>query len=303
MAADGLRTYTGAVAIVTGGASGIGAALGRALARRGSTVVLADRQRDAAARLAAALRPDGGVAEAVELDVRDGAAVEALVADVVGRYGRIDYVFNNAGVGVGGAVRDYTLDDWRYVVEVNLMGVIHGAHAAYGRMIAQGFGHIVNTASMAGWMPTPYMTVYGTTKHAVVGLSRSLRIEGGSHGVQVSVLCPGVIRTPLLVDAGQFGRTTIRVPPALQLATWERLRPMDPDRFADQALDRIARNQSIIILPRWWRLVFWLNRLSPTWFDALGARSYEQVRREFEHAAAEQAQDACEGDQPPAATR
>ena len=286
MVADGLRTYAGAVAIVTGGASGIGAALGRALARRGATVVLADRQREAAAKLAVALQPDGGVAEAVELDVRDAAAVEALVDDVRGRYGRIDYLFNNAGVGVGGQVRDYTLDDWRYVVDVNLMGVIHGVHAAYGRMVAQGFGHIVNTASMAGWMPTPFMTVYGTTKHAVVGLSRSLRIEAASHGVRVSVLCPGVIRTPILVDAGQYGRTTIRVPPALQLATWERLRPMDPDRFANQALDRIARNQSIIILPRWWRLAFWLNRLSPTLFDALGARSYEQVRREFEDAAA-----------------
>jgi NAD(P)-dependent dehydrogenase (short-subunit alcohol dehydrogenase family) len=298
MAADGLRTYSGAVAIVTGGASGIGAALSRTLARRGATVVLADRQLDAATQAAAALQRGGAVAEAVELDVRDAAGVEGLIGDVVGRHGRLDYLFNNAGVGIGGEARDYTLDDWRYVVDVNLMGVIHGAHAAYGRMIAQGFGHIVNTASMAGWMPAPLMAVYGTTKHAVVGLSRALRIEAAPLGVRVSVLCPGVIRTPLLLDAGRYGRTTIQVPAALQLATWERLRPMDPDRFAAQALDRIARNQSIIILPHWWRLVFWLNRLSPTLFDRIGARSYAQVRRELETAEAAHPQRAAEPESP-----
>lgn len=284
---SGLRVYDGAVAIVTGGASGIGAALGRAVAARGATVVLADRQRDAAGELAAALQRGGARAEAAELDVRDATAVDGLVGDVCARHGRLDYLFNNAGTSVGGEVRDYTLDDWRYLVEVNLMGVIHGVHAAYGRMIAQGFGHIVNTASMAGLTPTPMMTLYGVTKHGVVALSRSLRIEAATYGVRVSVLCPGVIRTAILVDAGRYGRIKTPVPAATQLAAWERLRPMDPDRFAAGTLDRLARNHALVILPRWWRAAFWLERLSPTLFDAFGARFYRQMKQEFERATAE----------------
>lgn len=285
MGASGLRTYDGAVAIVTGGASGIGAALGRTLATRGATVVLADRQGDAAGALAAELQRGGARGEAAELDVRDAAAVDTLVGDVCARHGRLDYLFNNAGTAIGGEARDYTLDDWRYLVEVNLMGVIHGVQAAYGRMIAQGFGHIVNTASMAGLTPAPLTTVYSVTKHGVVGLSRSLRIEAAPHGVRVSVLCPGVIRTAILVDAGRYGRMRTRVPAATQLAAWERLRPMDPQRFAAGALDQLARNRAIVILPRWWRAVFWLNRLSPTLFDAIAARAYRQMRQELERAA------------------
>ena len=287
MNASGLRTYDGAVAIVTGGASGIGAAFGRALASRGATVVLADRQGEAAGELAAGLQRGGARSEAAELDVRDAAAVETLVGGVCARHGRLDYLFNNAGTGVGGEVRDYTLDDWRYLIEVNLMGVIHGVQAAYGRMIAQRFGHIVNTASVAGLIPTPFSTVYSVTKHGVVGLSRSLRIEAAPHGVRVSVLCPGVIRTAILVDAGRYGRVSTRIPAATQLAAWERLRPMDPDRFAAGALDELARNRAIVILPRWWRAVYWLNRLSPALFDAIGARAYRQMRQELEGATAQ----------------
>jgi NADP-dependent 3-hydroxy acid dehydrogenase YdfG len=286
-----IRTYGGAVAVITGGGSGIGAALGRGLAQRGATVVLADRREDAAAAVADAIRQGGGRAEARGLDVRDAEAVAVIVADVASRHARLDYLFNNAGTGVGGEVKDYTLDDWRYVVDVNLMGVIHGVHAAYPRMVEQGFGHIVNTSSMAGWMPTPMTTVYGATKHAVVGLSRSLRIEAADHGVRVSVVCPGVIRTALLVNAGPFGRTKIAVPADAQLALWERMRPMDPDAFASHVLRQVERNQSIIIAPLWWHAVFWLNRLSTRLGDAMARRVYREMKNQLEGAAARAASD------------
>jgi NAD(P)-dependent dehydrogenase (short-subunit alcohol dehydrogenase family) len=277
----GLRTYGGAVVVISGGASGIGAALARALAGGGATVVLADRDLDGAARLAAELPR----AEAAALDVRDASAFDALLAGVMERHGRLDYLFNNAGTGVGGEVRSYDLDDWRYLVEVNLMGIIHGVQAAYRRMIEQGFGHIVNTASMAGWMASPFGTVYCATKHAVVGLSRSLRIEARDYGVRVGVLCPGVIRTAILVDAGRYGRAKIDLPAEKQLAMWERLRPMDADRFAAQALVHVARNRSIIVVPAWWRLVWWLNRLSPSLADWLGAFGYRSAKADLERAA------------------
>src|SRR5262245_57142805 len=138
-----LRTFDGAVALVTGGASGIGAALGRELARRGASVVLADRDGDLAQAETVRIIASGGRAESATLDVRDAAAFAALVADVFQRHGRLDYLFNNAGIAVGGEVSDLTLEDWREAVEVNLMGVVHGVAAAWPRLVAQRFGHVV----------------------------------------------------------------------------------------------------------------------------------------------------------------
>jgi NAD(P)-dependent dehydrogenase (short-subunit alcohol dehydrogenase family) len=148
-----LRTFDGAVALITGGASGIGAALARQLTARGGLVVVADRQHELAEQTASTLRASGACAEVAPLDVRNAAAFEQVVNDIFQRHGRLDYLFNNAGTGVAGEALENTLDDWRYVVEVNLMGVVHGVHAAYRRMAEQGFGHIVNTASMSGLMP------------------------------------------------------------------------------------------------------------------------------------------------------
>jgi NAD(P)-dependent dehydrogenase (short-subunit alcohol dehydrogenase family) len=268
---DGMRRFGGAVALITGGASGIGAALARVLAAKGATLVLADRDYEDAVGVAAGLPR----AEAAALDVREAAAFDALVASVMEQHGRLDYLFNNAGTGVGGEAKDYSLDDWRYIVEVNLMGVVHGIQAAYPRMIGQGFGHIINTASVAGLMSTPLAAVYCATKHAVVGLSRTLRIEAREHGVQVSALCPGVIRTPILTG-GRHGRMTKKVPEALTLKMWETLRPMDVDRFAAQVIAEVARNRGIIVVPRWWRLLWWLDRLSPAQMDAVAHTVYRR---------------------------
>ncbi|MEQ8659449.1 MAG: SDR family oxidoreductase, partial [Gammaproteobacteria bacterium] len=169
----------GEVAIITGGAAGIGLALGSALAARGATVVLADI--DGAAAQAAATRL-GARVSAATLDVTDAAAVAALVADTVRAHGRVDLMVNNAGIAISGEARDIEIAHWRRVVEVNLMGVIHGCDAAYKQMVAQGHGHIVNIASLAGLVPFPTNASYCATKHAVVGLSQSLRAEGEALG-------------------------------------------------------------------------------------------------------------------------
>jgi NAD(P)-dependent dehydrogenase (short-subunit alcohol dehydrogenase family) len=275
-----IRSFDGAVAIITGGASGIGAALGRELARRGARVILADRQLEVASDVAKSINETGGKAEAVELDVRDAIAFDAVVALSIERYGRIDYLFNNAGIVVGGEMREYRLDDWRDVVDVNLMGVVHGVQASYGRMIAQGFGHIVNTASVAGLLPSPFMGSYTTTKHAVVGLSRALRAESARYGVRASVVCPGVIRTPILTG-GRFGRMVQQMDPGRALKMWEGMRPIDPDEFARRALNLVAQNRGTIIVPTWWRLICWLNGTAPQLFErsiALGLkRMLEQL--------------------------
>lgn len=189
----GSGDFEGKTAIVTGGGSGIGAALAEELSRRGARVVVADLDPDRAAEVA--LRVGG---RSARLDVTDGAAFQELAAKVTREDGRIDLLFNNAGVGVTGAVEDLTLADWRRVVDVNLWGVIHGVDAVYPQMIRQRSGYIVNTASGAGLSPRPGMTPYAAAKHAVVGLSTSLRAEAAPHGIGVSVLCPGYVATNIV---------------------------------------------------------------------------------------------------------
>jgi NAD(P)-dependent dehydrogenase (short-subunit alcohol dehydrogenase family) len=273
--------YRGTTALITGGASGIGAALARGLSERGAFVVIADRQIDAARELAANLARTGPGATAHELDVRDGSATRALIEDLWASRGGIDFAFANAGTGVGGEAIEYTDDDWRYIVDVNLMGVVHLFHATYSRMAARRSGHLVATASMAGLLPSAGSTVYGATKHGVVGLCRSLRIEAREHGVRVTALCPGVIRTAILVNAGTYGRLTREVPADLQLAEFEKLRPMDPDLFAGRVLSRLAKNPSVIVEPPWWKLIWWLDRISPRLGEALASRTYRQMRQKW----------------------
>jgi len=164
------------VAIVTGGASGIGRALGAALVRRGDHVVLADVEGAAAIEVAEQLTALGpGAATAAALDVRDAAAVAALVTGTAEQRGRLDLMFNNAGIGIGGPAEELSLAHWDRAIDVNLRGVVNGVHAAYPVMLRQGSGHIINTASLAGLLPTPGSAPYGATKWAVVGLSLSLR--------------------------------------------------------------------------------------------------------------------------------
>jgi NAD(P)-dependent dehydrogenase (short-subunit alcohol dehydrogenase family) len=278
-----LRTYHAAVAIVTGGASGIGRALGEALARRGARVVLADLQVELAKEVAARIKEQGGHATAEELDVTDSAATNRLVQVTFQNEGRLDYVFNNAGIGIVGEARLYELDDWYRVLDVNLRGVVHGVQAAYPIMLRQGFGHIVNTASLAGLLPAPLVVGYCATKHAVVGLSTSLRVEAAPAGVRVSVLCPGMVRTPALIDGGKYGKLLQPVPRELQQVLVERQRPMQPGRFAEQALRAVAKNKAIIVIPSWWKLAWWLNRLSPSIGMYLGRKMLETTKRAVEH--------------------
>lgn len=281
----GLRTFRGAVAIVTGGASGIGRAIGEDLAQRGADVVLADLQAEVAEQVAEGIRRSGGSATAVDLDVTRFEAVEALVEKTVNRAGRVDYMFNNAGIAIGGETSSYRIDDWRKVLDVNLNGVVHGVQAVYPLMIRQGFGHIVNTASVAGLLPMPLGVSYATTKHAVVGLSKSLRVEAERRGVRVSVMCPGVIRTPILTG-GVHGRLQFPMTKELALAMWERLRPIEPQVFAKAALNAVARNKQVIVIPRWYGAICTVFRLSPSLELAFSRKSFADTVRSYETATA-----------------
>jgi NAD(P)-dependent dehydrogenase (short-subunit alcohol dehydrogenase family) len=249
------------------------------LARRGARVILADLQAELAEEVAALIRAGGGRATAERLDVTDFAATDRLVTDTFRGEGRLDYLFKVAGIGIVGEARYYELEDWYRLLDVNLRGVVHGVQAAYPIMLRQGFGHIVNMASGAGLWPSPFVVGYCTTKHAVVGLSTSPRIEVAAAGVQVSVLCPGAVRTPALTCESRYGKVLPPIPPEVLRKLVERERPMRPERFAEEALRAVARNWSIIVIPSWWRPVWWLNRLSPGLGLYLGRKSLEIVTR------------------------
>lgn len=186
-----MEQLSGRVAVVTGGASGIGRALAERCAAAGMQVVVADVEQGALDATAAELGVTG-----VLTDVADEASVGALAAEVIDRFGAVHLLCNNAGVGGGGAIANQTLNDWRWVIDVNLWGVIHGLHHFLPHLLANpDGGHVVNTASMAGLAVWPGIGPYSASKYAVVAISETLAVELEGTAVGVSVLCPGVVAT------------------------------------------------------------------------------------------------------------
>lgn len=253
------------VAVVTGAASGIGHALAVALAARGDIVTLADLDQQGAARIAEDLgsRYPGPIA-ATGVDVQDATAVAGLIQSVKDKHGRIDLLFNNAGIAVGGAAEEHTLDHWNRAIDVNLRGVVHGVHAIYPLMLEQGFGHIVNTASLAGLVPAPFKIAYTATKYAVVGLSLALRCDAERHGVRVSVICPGYVDTPLLDNVNPGLPQTTHGPQTRERAIRQQGRLYPPDQLARDVLRGIDRNQAVIVAPAASRYAWRLSRYAPS---------------------------------------
>jgi NAD(P)-dependent dehydrogenase (short-subunit alcohol dehydrogenase family) len=272
-----LRTYRDAVAIITGGASGIGRALAEELARRGCEVILADLRLEAAAAAAATIRDQGGKASAQALDVTDAEAVDRVLQDTLARCGRLDYMFNNAGIALNGRFEDFELSHWRRIVDINLMGVVHGTRAAHRHMSEQGFGHIVNTASFAGLFPWPTTAPYTASKHAVVGMSTALRAELADTGIRVSVLCPGTIMTPMIEQGASPERWVGSYSQDKLERFFKGARGLAPDAFARRALDRIARNKPVIVLPASYSMLWLINRISPAMAIGLARQIFNAI--------------------------
>lgn len=247
-------SVAGKQAIVTGAGSGIGAALCRALVAAGAEVLCTDIDGDAAAATAATLG-----ARSARLDVTDAAAVQAAVDGVVERAGKLDLMFNNAGIVWGGDTELLTLDQWNAIIDINVRGVVHGVAAAYPQMIRQGHGHIINTASMAGLAAAGQLTSYVMTKHAVVGLSLALRSEAAAHGVGVLAVCPAAVETPILdkgAVGGFVGRDYFLQGQGVKTA-------YDADRLAADTLRAIARNKAILVKPLRAHASWLFARLAP----------------------------------------
>jgi len=265
--------YQDKIAVVTGGASGLGRALCLELGRSGATVVAVDVDQEGAEAVCQAIRAAGGRALSAYLDVTIYENAQRIVKDVVKKYGRLDLIFNNAGTALLGETRDLSVEQWRTVMDVNLMGVIYGAISAYGEMVKQGGGQIVNIGSLAGLIPVPKEIPYCTSKWAVVGFTNALRLEGAGLGVKVNLVCPGIMRTPIHqtvsyvhVDQKRLVRPQTRhfVPPEIA---------------ARIILDQVARNRAIIIFPFYARLVWRLYRFNPAIFNLLFRKILKDFRK------------------------
>jgi short-subunit dehydrogenase len=249
-------SFAAATAIVTGAASGIGRALVTQLAESGATVYAADRNKAGLDDLVAALG-DARVTVMVT-DVTDPAAIAAVIERAVSERGRLDLMFNNAGIVVGGDFAEMTDAAWQKIVDINFWGVVHGTQLAYAQMRLQGGGHIVNTASSAGVMPVARSVAYTATKHAVVGLSTSLRAEAAQYGIRVSVALPGLVDTGIFDSAhnleGYDYKASVDAVPFAKIT---------PHQAAEHILRGVAKNKQFIAFPAYNRMLIALNRMLP----------------------------------------
>lgn len=190
-----MQDFQEKVAVVTGAASGIGLAMTERFLAEGMKVVMADLEQEALESQVARLSSAGGDVLGVRCDVRDAGSVSGLAEKTLSHYGAVHVAMNNAGVAPAGPMLETTAEDWRWVIDVNLMGVVHGV-LSFGPILKEaGAGHIVNTASEAGLVTNPILGMYCASKHAVVGLSESLYRELEGSGVGVHVLCPNLVKT------------------------------------------------------------------------------------------------------------
>jgi len=269
--------FNNKVAIVTGGASGIGRAICESLGKQGATVIVSDIDTTGAEAVADGIIGHGGKARGAHLDVTSEGDIKKLIEETAGEHGRLDYMFNNAGIAIHGEVRDMNKEHWDRIININLLGTLHGTIAAYAVMVEQGFGHIVNTASILGLLSMSVNCLYTTTKHAIVGLSTSLRAEGAGLGVKVSVVCPGFVQT------GLYDAATVRKADHDEFFAQIPLKRMDVTKAGREILKGVERNKAIIVFPFSARFLWWLHRLNPNALDRPNLesiKSFRKIRRE-----------------------
>ncbi len=261
------------ITIITGGANGIGKALAQTLGRAGAHVVIGDINDELGSLLSSEIRASGGSARYQHTDVRVAQSVSELVEKTVSLEGRVDYMFNNAGIAVAGDSRDLNLDHWRKVTDVNYWGVVYGSKFAFDAMAKQGHGHIVNIASLAGLIPFPTNLPYSATKHAVVGMSMSLRAEGADLGVNVSVVCPGFI------DSNIFQASDMVNIPRIDLVKSIPFKLVETNTAADKILTDVTHNKAIIVFPMYAKVFWWLYRLKHSLINIFALKTIRDMRK------------------------
>ena len=254
-----MKNFKGKVAVITGAASGIGRALAEKCVQEGMRVVLADVEMQALKQAEDELKAQGADTLAIRTDVSKAEQVEALATQAFATFGAVHLLFNNAGVGAGTTIWESSLNDWQWVLGVNLWGVIHGLHFFVPRMLAQNEeGYIVNTASSAGFVAHAGTGIYKASKHAVVSLSETLFLELAERTTQLktSILCPEWVQTRIMESGrnrpSELAHTSIdqSMPPetltAIQKQFQEIQKGMPPTQVADITFEAIREEKFYI---------------------------------------------------------
>ncbi len=265
-----VRSLTGRTALVTGAGSGIGRETALACARRGADLALCDVNEIGLAETEKIARSLGRSVLARRVDVSSADAMRDFAAEVHQAIPAVDLLVNNAGVGIGGGFLDTSLEDWRWIVGINLMGVVHGCHFFVPPMVARGAGgHVVNVASAAGYLPTELLSAYTATKYAVLGLSESLHLELARRGIGVTAICPGIINTPITRTSPMRGAAGAPGARERMIAGYER-RNYGPERVAENILRAVQRGRVVapITIEAW--ILYYLKRLAPWLVHAIG---------------------------------
>jgi len=273
------REFANKSVLITGGASGLGKALGKVLVASLANVILLDNDQKA---LQTTLEELGRNVIGKVVDVTNFSLVQQAVLDAKARFGSLDYIFNNAAITLMGEVRDMTIEDWDNVLNVDLKGVVNGVVASYALMCEQQSGHIVNISSIAGITPAVMTIPYTVSKFGVVGLSHSLRLEAKALGVKVSVACPNLINTSIWLKAKVLASQVNLAGEFLPLFPHPPL--IDPENAANIILKGVVKNKATILNGGTSRFVWWSYRFFPTiwmWvYDQFIMKKFRALRRQ-----------------------
>jgi short-subunit dehydrogenase len=268
-----MNYFQNKIVFVTGGASGLGEALCECLAKRGAKVILADIDFEKANETANRLCSNGYAVEAIKLDVSDSEAFNFCIQTVIGKYGKLDVLINNAGICIGGEVQDLSIKDWESVLNVNLNGVIYGTTMAYKIMVKQKFGQIVNIASLAGLIPTPMNAPYSASKFAIVGLTNALRREAEEYGIKINLVCPGYLDTSI------FNSSQLRnIDKDKYFKEWMP-KTISSTEAAKIILNNAEKNKKVIVFPLSEKIQWWFIRLNQESMNILFRRYMRKFRR------------------------
>lgn len=258
------RYFFGKKTLITGAGSGIGRATAFELAQAGAHLILTDINRDSVEQTATRARAMGAEVETHLVDVSDYDDMKALADKVHRTHGALDILVNNAGVGIGGDFLSTPVEDWHWVLGINLMGVVHGCKVFAPQMVTRKSGHIVNVASAAGYFAAPDMTAYSASKHAVMGLTESLRAEFAAYDIGVSAICPGIINTNIVATGRMHGTTGQN---QQKLVGFYKRRNYGPEHVARAIADAIRLNKAVVpVSPEAWAM-YEAKRFTPGLMD------------------------------------
>jgi NAD(P)-dependent dehydrogenase (short-subunit alcohol dehydrogenase family) len=267
-----VRDLSGKTVLVTGAGSGIGRASAVAFGSRGADLVICDVNEEGLAETGETLKALGRSVFSRRVDVANAEEMREFADEVHQEVRALDILVNNAGVGLAACFLDTALEDWDWLLGINLRGVIHGCHFFLPPMVSRGVGgHVVNVASLAAYMPSETLSAYTTSKYAVLGLSEALRVELHRHRIGVTAACPGVINTPITANSRMRGAADAPGERERLTQLYQR-RNYGPERVASNVLKAIQRNRAVApISPESW-IIYYLKRIAPGAVRALTRR-------------------------------